>query len=64
MPGFCASVRSGLRFEWPEGFAARDLKAVQSFVCAPGLCSFSLWGAVGRRVLSSSFCCALQHTLV
>lgn len=42
MPGFCVSVRSGLCFEWPEGFTSRDVKAVQSFVCAPEVWGFSL----------------------
>lgn len=60
MPGFCVSVTSGLRFEWPEGFTSRDTKAVQNFVCAPELCGFSL----GLRVLSGSFCCRLHRTLV
>lgn len=49
MPWFCVSVRSGLRFEWPEGFISRDVKAVPSFVCAPEVCSFSLWGAEGAE---------------
>lgn len=64
MPGFCVSVRSGLHLEWPEGSVSRDVKAVQSFVCAPEVCSFFLWGGVGLRVLSISCCCPLQHKLV
>lgn len=49
MPGFCVSVRSGLRFEWLEGFVSQDMTVVQSSDPAPEVCGFSLWDAEGAE---------------